>query len=88
MGNNICKRYKLYRRNRDNHDKEEEDCPICLIKLENNKFRLKCGHNFHKNCLERWVTISPICPLCRDKIYDPQLFKNKPKEEDEIIIFY
>ncbi|MHA1988673.1 MAG: RING finger domain-containing protein [Promethearchaeota archaeon] len=88
MGNNICKRYKLYRRNHGNNDYEKEECPICLVKFENNKFILKCGHKFHKQCLKRWVTISPICPLCRENIYDPELFKNKQPHKEDQIIFY
>ncbi len=25
----------------------------------------KCNHNFHKKCLEDWINIKNICPLCR-----------------------
>jgi hypothetical protein len=38
-------------------------CPICL--LDNTDFKTKCNHYFHKKCLDEWLKIKPICPLCR-----------------------
>lgn len=55
----------------------QENCAICLDKLENREYPsesqykelkevfLDCGHNFHKNCLKDWLKASDKCPLCR-----------------------
>ena len=40
---------------------------ICSICLEENPdhILINCGHHFHKECIEQWLRIKPICPLCR-----------------------
>lgn len=49
------------------NDKDEEDCSICIEKININDDirKLNCGHIFHKNCIDQWLVISPICPICR-----------------------
>lgn len=53
--------------------KEEETNTNKIIsiisKISTNKINiLKCGHVFHKKCLEEWMKKSNICPLCREDI--------------------
>jgi len=55
----------------------DEDCPICLKKLDDNVVKLKnCKHKFHNSCILRWggethlfddATGYPVisCPICR-----------------------
>ncbi len=41
---------------------------------------MKCGHKFHKNCLEECFKRKPNCPLCREKIKeysDEGIFRKK-----------
>jgi len=45
-----------------------DECSICLDKLDKNIFILKCNHKFHKECLSRWLNVNPSCPLCRSII--------------------
>ena len=56
------------------------DCPICKGHLEepclqclesHNKGDLtcdasrgKCGHCFHKHCIDKWTEKSQVCPVC------------------------
>ena len=40
-------------------------CAICLESLNNQPIRLRCGHPFHGQCLERWLTRRMVCPVCR-----------------------
>jgi hypothetical protein len=47
---------------------ELEDCAICFEELVENKFALICKHIFHKACIERWLTQTHTCPLCREHI--------------------
>lgn len=57
-----------------------EECPICKGHLEepclqclesHNKGDLscdasrgKCGHCFHKHCIDKWIEKSQVCPVC------------------------
>jgi len=44
------------------------DCDICQdkIKLEQTKI-LRCGHYFHKTCIDRWHQQRHNCPICRSE---------------------
>merc|ERR1711998_577595 len=57
-----------------------QECSICLQKmLLKDVTTLKCGHQFHKACLNKWVRTKSIarcrasCPLCRVPITGPQV---------------
>lgn len=48
----------------------DENCSICQ---ENYKYNEKlcvnsCGHEFHFNCLNKWIKYNLSCPLCRKEI--------------------
>jgi hypothetical protein len=49
----------------------EVECAICLSPPEIDKriTTLLCGHLFHYLCIERWLTRSPTCPLCRKEVF-------------------
>ena len=52
-------------------DKEEEEiCSICLIFFKNGDqiSCLNCGHLFHTNCVNKWISNKKNCPLCRINI--------------------
>ncbi len=40
-------------------------CPICMRKKKS-KIRLKCGHIFHRKCIDEWARWRPVCPTCKD----------------------
>ncbi len=46
-------------------------CIICLntFKIGEKKSTLPCLHNFHYNCLKKWVYEKRLCPLCKTEIY-------------------
>lgn len=49
--------------------KENEiDCTICLESVKEGEYirYLKCGHGFHKDCIDKWLLLQRICPYCRD----------------------
>lgn len=48
-------------------DQEEDKCVICLevYKNKENVGRLNCGHNFHSNCIKKWLSIKNVCPVCK-----------------------
>ncbi|KAG2297989.1 hypothetical protein Bca52824_034462 [Brassica carinata] len=46
----------------------DSECSVCLSTFEEDSDvnRLKCGHLFHKTCLEKWIDFRNVtCPLCR-----------------------
>lgn len=49
---------------------QDIQCYICLNTINKNSFacKLKCGHCFHRVCLEVSVFVSNKCPICRRKI--------------------
>ena len=49
---------------------EESSSEICSICLDNYKKddilnELKCGHKYHKTCIDDWIKNNNNCPLCR-----------------------
>lgn len=51
--------------------KEEAKCGICLSDYEINeslKSLPKCLHHFHSDCIDKWLAINKICPVCREEI--------------------
>lgn len=45
-------------------------CCICLAKYaHNDELReLPCTHCFHKECVDKWLKINALCPLCKSEI--------------------
>ena len=44
------------------------ECQICYEELKKQRFCLKfpvCGHEFHEECLLKWIKMKPNCPVCR-----------------------
>jgi len=46
------------------------DCSICLDPLNKGSVIQiqKCGHTFHKKCLEDCLDSQPLCPICREPV--------------------
>lgn len=54
-----------------------EQCSICLgeVRETRGNSRIRCGHLFHKECLESWKERGKhTCPVCR-KVFDGTNFK-------------
>ncbi|KAL5208481.1 hypothetical protein ABZP36_032916 [Zizania latifolia] len=49
---------------------EDAVCCICLAKYaHNDELReLPCTHCFHKECVDKWLKINALCPLCKSEI--------------------
>lgn len=45
-------------------------CCICLAKYANNDElrELPCSHFFHKECVDKWLKINALCPLCKGEV--------------------
>ncbi|XP_006350134.1 E3 ubiquitin ligase BIG BROTHER-related-like [Solanum tuberosum] len=51
-------------------DEEKEACAICLLeyKDEDNIGTLQCGHEFHAECINKWLQRKKSCPFCRASV--------------------
>lgn len=47
----------------------DEDCSVREIKL--------CGHMYHSECLERWLKVKELCPLCKQGLSKHHLDPDK-----------
>lgn len=47
--------------------KEELFCAICMDDVIENELisKLRCLHRFHNPCLQDWMKIKQICPICK-----------------------
>ena len=45
--------------------KENLECCICYQNDSNIVRKLKCGHEYHLDCIDTWLTKKKICPMCR-----------------------
>lgn len=44
----------------------KEECTICFEEIKpNDKKTLYCSHNFHKECISKWLEKNNSCPYCR-----------------------
>ena len=44
------------------------ECCVCLTNIDSHKYKLKCEHEFHTQCIMKWFETGNICPLCREEI--------------------
>jgi len=48
----------------------EDECPICKDNFEvgNKMLSMPCNHNFHKDCIVKWLEMHNNCPVCRSQL--------------------
>lgn len=46
---------------------EPEACIICQVEYEEDEMigTLDCGHNYHGECIKRWLLEKNLCPICK-----------------------
>ncbi|XP_011093163.1 E3 ubiquitin-protein ligase At1g12760 [Sesamum indicum] len=49
---------------------EDAECCICLCAYDDGAElrELPCSHHFHSACIDKWLVINAICPLCKFNI--------------------
>ncbi|KAE8707825.1 hypothetical protein F3Y22_tig00110372pilonHSYRG00054 [Hibiscus syriacus] len=50
-------------------DQEPDSCIICQedYKIEEKIGTLNCGHNYHADCLKKWLLVKNVCPICKSE---------------------
>lgn len=58
-------------------------CTICLGDYEDKEILrlLPCGHCFHAECVDAWLQINRVCPICKVDVYDLLVQEEKRKKE-------
>ena len=50
----------------DRSNIELTECIICYYDFkEEDTVLLRCGHFFHRNCINQWLNYRDTCPICR-----------------------
>jgi hypothetical protein len=45
-------------------------CSICLEPIRMNGIKTSCNHQYHKNCIKKWINLNHrSCPLCREDLF-------------------
>lgn len=49
---------------------EDKVCSICLEDLKTIRFicKTRCNHYFCQPCLDAWLTVKQICPMCNSDL--------------------
>ncbi|KAJ8945510.1 hypothetical protein NQ318_017954 [Aromia moschata] len=48
------------------NDHSERNCSICFEDFSvKEMFTLQCQHEYHKECIKKWLKTSSVCPICR-----------------------
>ena len=80
IGSKYCKRFEFIDKILKSFTKvnSHDDCTICMEKL-NGKISVKtqCNHIMHRKCLKTWLAESHTCPVCRSKLEEIKIDKNK-----------
>ncbi|KAI3731020.1 hypothetical protein L1987_62203 [Smallanthus sonchifolius] len=65
-GMSNCLWEKIYCPMDQNHD----PCPICLEEYKNGEKigrMKKCGHEYHVDCIKKWLVMKKVCPICKSE---------------------
>ncbi|XP_068634463.1 E3 ubiquitin-protein ligase BIG BROTHER-like [Aristolochia californica] len=51
--------------------KDKQECVICCMVYKNGDklITLPCQHQYHSNCVSRWLKINKACPVCNEDVF-------------------
>ncbi|KAF5460950.1 hypothetical protein F2P56_020782 [Juglans regia] len=54
-------------------DHEADSCIICQDEYKNQEKIgiLDCGHDYHADCLKKWLLVKNVCPICKSEALTP-----------------
>ncbi|KAL1363448.1 hypothetical protein HN51_011661 [Arachis hypogaea] len=53
------------------HEVEADVCIICQDEYKNQDMIgvLQCEHEYHADCLRKWLVVRNVCPLCKSEAF-------------------
>ena len=56
--------------NKNIHRNIDNKCVVCQYDFKNgdNVTKLTCGHVFHTDCVDTWLSKNKVCPMCHKEI--------------------
>lgn len=53
---------------------ENRACAVCMedFAVGEEQRTLPCFHRFHKGCIDKWLENSGICPICKNRVDEPE----------------
>ena len=64
--------YATKSKNKKKNKEDEDICIICMESVESGKMKKvqikNCKHKFHQTCLQKWVSCSWCCPMCKQPL--------------------
>jgi len=62
---------------------QQSSCAVCMLDFQvGEKLReLPCGHDFHGDCIDKWLGRNKVCPLCNHDISEPPTKWGREKSE-------
>lgn len=59
----------------DEDDSDDIKCIICIDTIEETEMRfVRCGHSFHRTCINSWLKVNNACPICRTVVAPRRIF--------------
>ncbi|KAK7405302.1 hypothetical protein VNO78_06510 [Psophocarpus tetragonolobus] len=55
-------------------EQEADSCIICQDEYKNQERIgiLQCGHEYHADCLKKWLLVKNVCPICKSEALSPE----------------
>jgi len=72
----------------------QKECSICILEFEKNSIILSpfdCGHRFHRDCINAWIThrtntfLSPNCAYCKSEVLNSEYSMNIESKLFEVV---
>jgi len=56
--------------NRNKFSNNDNKCVVCQYEFKNGEevTKLSCGHLFHSECVDTWLSKNKVCPMCHKEI--------------------
>ncbi|XP_042386532.1 E3 ubiquitin ligase BIG BROTHER-related-like [Zingiber officinale] len=55
-------------------DDNAEQCAICRLEYEDGDSLvvLSCKHKYHPECINKWLQLNKVCPICNAQVSTPE----------------